>query len=42
MGDPSHVCKLHHSAQQHQILNPLAKARNQTCILTDTSQVPFC
>ena len=23
--DPSHVCNLHHSSQQHQILNPLSK-----------------
>ena len=26
--------------QQHWILNPLSKARDQTCILMDTSQVP--
>ena len=24
---------LHHSSRQHQILNPLRKANNQTCIL---------
>ena len=26
--DPSCVCDLHHSSQQHQIFNPLSKARN--------------
>ena len=25
--DLSHVCDLHHSSRQHQILNPLSKAR---------------
>ena len=30
---------LHHSSQQHQILNPLSEARDQTCILRDTSWV---
>ena len=34
--DPSHICKLYHSSQQHRILNQLSKARDQTCILTDT------
>ena len=24
MWDPSHICNLHHSSQQHQILNPLS------------------
>ena len=28
--DPSRVCNLHHSSQQHQILNLLSKARDQT------------
>ena len=28
--DPSHVCNLHHSSQQHWILNPLKGARDQT------------
>jgi len=35
--DPSHICDLHHSSQQRQILNPLSKARNRTHILIDTS-----
>jgi len=37
--DPSHVCNLHLSSLQCWILNPLSKARNQTCILMDTSWV---
>ena len=36
------ICDLHHSSRQHQILNPLSKARDQTCILMDTSQVDYC
>ena len=32
----SHICKLHCSLWPHQIPNPLSKARDQTCILTDT------
>ena len=35
----SHICDLHHSSRQHQILNPLSKARNRTHILMDTSLV---
>ena len=27
--DPSHICDLHHSSRQCQILNPLSKARDQ-------------
>ena len=37
--DPSDVCDLHHSSQQHQILSPLVKARGRTGILMDTSRV---
>ena len=37
--DPRHVCDLHHILWQHWILNPLIKARNQTCVLMDTSWV---
>ena len=37
--DPSCICNLHHSSQQPQILNPLSKARDQTYILINTSQV---
>ena len=35
--DPSHVYNLHPSSQQHQTLNQLSKASDQTCILMDTS-----
>ena len=39
--DPSCVCDLHHSSRQHQILNPLGKARDQTCILQAPGQIRF-
>ena len=39
--DPSHVCNLPHSSQQHWILNPLNKARDGTHILMDISQVHY-
>ena len=35
MLDPSCICNLRHSLQQHWILNPLSKARDRICILTD-------
>ena len=35
--DLSCVCDLHHSPKQHWILNPLSEARDQTCVLMDTS-----
>ena len=43
-GDPSCICNIPHSSWQHQILNPLSKARDQTRILMDTSwsQIRFC
>ena len=34
--DPSHVCDLHHSSQQHWVFNPLSEARDRTHILVDT------
>ena len=34
--DLTHVCDLRHSSQQCQILNPLSKARDWTCVLMDT------
>ena len=37
--DLSHVWGLPHSLQQCQILNPLSRAGDWTCILMDTSQV---
>ena len=39
--DPSRICDLHRSSQQHCILNPLSKARNPICILMDASQICF-
>ena len=38
----SHVCHLHHSSWQRQILNPLSETRDQTCVLMDTSRISFC
>jgi len=37
--DPSHVCNLHHSSRQHQILNPLSKARDRTRNLKVPNQI---
>ena len=34
----SRICDLHHSSWQYLILNPLSKARDQTCVLMDTSR----
>ena len=39
--DPSHICDLHHSLWQCQILNPLSKARDWTFILMDARQIHF-
>ena len=36
---PSHICDLHRSLWQHQILNPLSEARDRTHILVGTSRV---
>ena len=41
MPDPSCICNLYHSSWQHQILNPLSEARNQTCIPMDTSRAGY-
>ena len=41
MPDPSCLCDLQHSSRQCQILNPLNEAKDQTCILMDTSQVHY-
>jgi len=38
MGELSRICDLHHSSQQHRILNPLSKAKDLTCNL----MVPSC
>ena len=39
--DLSHVCDLHRSSQELQILNPLSEARDQTCNLMVPSQIHF-
>ena len=41
MPDPSLVCNLYHSSQQHWVLNPLNKARDWTQILMDTSWIHY-
>ena len=42
MPDPSQVFNLHHSSWQQWIPDPLNKARDQTHIFMDTSQICFC
>ena len=37
--DLSHICDLHHSSQQHWIINPLREARDQTCVLMNANQI---
>ena len=37
--DLSCICKLHHSSQQRQILNPLNEARDRTSVPMDASRV---
>ena len=37
----SHICDLHRSSQQHQILNPLSEARDGICVLMDASRVRY-
>ena len=39
MPDLNRVWDLHHSSRQRRILNPLSKARDQTCVLMVTSQI---
>ena len=41
MPDPRRVCDLHHSSQQHWILNPLNETRDRAHILMDTSWIHF-
>ena len=37
--DSEPICDLRHHSWQRQILNPLSKAKDQTQVLMDTSQV---
>ena len=39
--DLSRICDLHHSSQQWWLFNPLSRARDWTCVLTDASQIHF-
>ena len=39
--DLTHVCDVHHSSQQSQILNLPRMARDQTHVFMDTSQVHY-
>ena len=39
--NPSHICNLHHSSWQCQILNPLRKAKDQTRNLMVPRQICF-
>ena len=39
MPDPSHICHLHYSSQQRQILNPLSKARDRNRNLIVLSRI---
>ena len=41
MWDPSHVCDLHYSSWQRQILNPLGETRDRTCNLMVPSRIGF-
>ena len=41
MPDLSHACNLHHSSWQHQILNPLSEARDQTHNLVVPNWIHF-
>ena len=42
MPHPSRICNLHHSSRQHQILNPLSEARDQTRNPMVPSRIFFC
>ena len=41
MQEPSHICDLHHSSQQGQILNPLSEAKDRTRDLIVPSWIHF-
>ena len=40
--EPELICGLHCSSQQRQIFNPPSEARDQICVVMDTSQVCYC
>ena len=40
-GDLSHICNLHHSSQQHGVLNPLRGGQRWNLVLMDTSQIRY-
>ena len=40
--DPSHICDLHQSSQQHWILNPLSEARDQICNFMVPGRIRLC
>ena len=40
--DSSHVCELHHSSWQHQILKALSKTRDRTHNLVVSNRIRFC
>ena len=42
MPDPSHVCNLHYSSWQRQILNPLSETRDRISNLMVPSWIRFC
>ena len=37
----SHICDLHHSSWQFQILNPWSEARDRALVLVDTSWIRY-
>ena len=41
MQDPCLIYNPHHNSQQYCILSPLSEARDQTCVLMDTSQIHY-
>ena len=41
-GSKQHLWATPQLTQQHQIPNPLSEARDQTCMLMETSQIHFC
>ena len=41
MQDPSHICDLHYSSQQHKILDLLSEAKDRIQILMDSNLVCY-